>query len=119
VLDEILKWHIEGQHLSSKEYAHAAAFVAKLRTQAGGPEPLPACKSWCSAANTSAARLRPCSEYAHGLWHGPADADCGTLRIAMPGICLRQVAKPWHLVARPAAFSNADFVPGLVKRLKM
>ena len=38
VLDEILKWHIEGQHLSSKEYAHAAAFVEKLRTQSGGPE---------------------------------------------------------------------------------
>ena len=38
VLDEILKWHIEGQHLSSKEYAHAAAFVAQLRHQPGGPE---------------------------------------------------------------------------------
>lgn len=38
VLDEILKWHIEGQHLSNKEYAQAAAFVAKLRTEAGGPE---------------------------------------------------------------------------------
>ncbi len=38
VLDEILKWHIEGQHLSSKEYAQAAAFVARLRTEAGGPE---------------------------------------------------------------------------------
>ena len=38
VLDEILKWHVEGQHLSSKEYAQAAAFVEQLRTQAGGPE---------------------------------------------------------------------------------
>lgn len=38
VLDEILKWHIEGQHLSSKEYAQAAAFVDRLRTEAGGPE---------------------------------------------------------------------------------
>ena len=38
VLDEILKWHIEGQHLSSKEYAQAAAFVNRLRTEAGGPE---------------------------------------------------------------------------------
>lgn len=38
VLDEILKWHIEGQHLSSKEYAQAAAFVEQLRTQPGGPE---------------------------------------------------------------------------------
>ena len=38
VLDEILKWHIEGQHLSSKEYAQAAAFVEQLRMQAGGPE---------------------------------------------------------------------------------
>ena len=38
VLDEILKWHVEGQHLSSKEYAQAAAFVAQLRHQPGGPE---------------------------------------------------------------------------------
>ena len=38
MLDEILNWHIEGQHLSSKEYAQAAAFVARLRTEAGGPE---------------------------------------------------------------------------------
>ena len=38
VLDEILKWHVEGKHLSSKEYAHAAEFVEQLRKQAGGPE---------------------------------------------------------------------------------
>ncbi|CAM4043703.1 NAD+ synthase [Comamonas aquatilis] len=38
VLDEILKWQIEGHHLSSSEYEHAAQFVAQLKTQAGGPE---------------------------------------------------------------------------------
>ena len=38
VLDEILKWHIEGQHLPGKEYIQAAAFVEQLRQQPGGPE---------------------------------------------------------------------------------
>ena len=38
VLDEILKWQIEGHHLSNAEYARAAEFVERLRTQPGGPE---------------------------------------------------------------------------------
>lgn len=38
VLDEILKWQIEGHHLSGAEYEHAAQFVAQLREQPGGSE---------------------------------------------------------------------------------
>ncbi|GGH51768.1 NAD+ synthase [Comamonas phosphati] len=38
VLDEILKWQIEGRHLSGAEYEHAAQFVAQLMEQPGGSE---------------------------------------------------------------------------------
>lgn len=38
VLDEILKWHIEGAALRPEEAAAAAAFVEQLMQEAGGPE---------------------------------------------------------------------------------
>lgn len=38
VLDEILKWQIEGRHLSSSEYAQAERFVEQLRRAPGGGE---------------------------------------------------------------------------------
>ena len=38
VLDEILKYAIEGRHLSTAEYAAAESFVSRLRTEPGGAE---------------------------------------------------------------------------------
>ncbi|MBO1925738.1 NAD(+) synthase [Staphylococcus epidermidis] len=84
VLDEILKWHIEGQHLSSKgicpRHRLCGSSCAPSRRP---PRPLPACKSWCSAANTSGARPAHAASSPTRLWHRPANANCGTLRVSI------------------------------------